>query len=472
MDDHPIESAKDAILKLIHGVENPFKKEEKEDSDAMDKDYNSANGQKNAEPAEAKAGAQSRQDLSEDNAEEGDEQQIDVGDAVKENEVSNKSSAVDNADDEDSKDSQEDNKESGEKTEKSQHPIFLEMMKKSENKGPEPKPEPRKGVVDTLKDDHKKVKGLFKEFSRSDSMQEKFELGNTITRELTIHSKLEEEIVYKAVKSLTNEQGAILEGYEEHFIVDSLILEIRSFTSVDETYQAKMKVLTDLVEHHIKEEEHSILPKVKDYPEQDELTEEFNERRDGLQATEDLWPELSINGDNSKKSSKKPADRAKAKPGVKAKPAAKAKAKPAAKAKAKPAAKAKAKPAAKAKAKPAAKAKAKPAAKAKAKPAVKAKAKPAVKAKTGGNKAAKPATKTKSAKSNKVVAKKVITKKATAKKPVAAKKTATTAKAKVKAKTATKAKAGVGAKAKPPAKAKVQQKSTAAGKKSAGRKSR
>ncbi len=365
MDDHPIESAKDAILKLIHGVENPFRKEEKEDSDATDKEQNSREDDKADDSA-----PQSRQNKEHGDSVEGDQDQKDGGDSDQGRE-----------EDSEKEDSQ---------------PTVMELMPKLERKAKapkEPKPEVKKGVVDTLKDDHKRVRGLFKEFARSDSMQEKFELGNTITRELTIHSKLEEEIVYKAVKSLSNEQGHVLEGYEEHFIVDNLILEIRSFTSVDDIYEAKMKVLTDVVEHHVKEEEHSILPKVKDYPEQDELTEEFNQRRVELQATEDLWPELSVNGNNSKTSLKakaKPAAKAKAKPAAKAKakPAAKAKAKPAAKAKAKPAAKVKAKPAAKVKAKPAAKVKAKPAARAKAKPAAKVKAKPAAK-KTGAKGAVK-----------------------------------------------------------------------------------
>jgi hemerythrin-like domain-containing protein len=78
-----------------------------------------------------------------------------------------------------------------------------------------------------------------------------------VFEELSIHEQIEEEIFYPAVRDGASKEGVeiVLEGYQEHHVVDVLIKELKATDVEDETYDAKFKVLTENVEHHIEEEE-------------------------------------------------------------------------------------------------------------------------------------------------------------------------------------------------------------------------
>lgn len=110
-----------------------------------------------------------------------------------------------------------------------------------------------------LKQDHDKVKGLFREYEEAGdrAYRTKERIANTVFEELTIHEQVEEEIFYPAVRDGASKGGVeiVLEGYEEHHVVDFLIGELKAIGFKDETYDAKFKVLTENVEHHIEEEE-------------------------------------------------------------------------------------------------------------------------------------------------------------------------------------------------------------------------
>lgn len=75
--------------------------------------------------------------------------------------------------------------------------------------------------------------------------------------ELAIHEQIEEEIFYPAVREGASKEGVeiVLEGYEEHHVMDVLQEELKAASVEDENYDAKFKVLTENVEHHIEEEE-------------------------------------------------------------------------------------------------------------------------------------------------------------------------------------------------------------------------
>jgi len=110
-----------------------------------------------------------------------------------------------------------------------------------------------------LKEDHKKVKDLFRQFESTGerAYQKKQELAEKIFRELEVHTSLEEEIFYPAVRESSDKEGKelIAEAYEEHRIVKQLIEELQDLDAKDETYNAKFKVLIENVEHHVQEEE-------------------------------------------------------------------------------------------------------------------------------------------------------------------------------------------------------------------------
>jgi hemerythrin-like domain-containing protein len=119
-------------------------------------------------------------------------------------------------------------------------------------------------AVKLLKDDHQKVKKLFREFeSQGDKAhQGKQKIVNQACHELEVHSKLEEQIFYPAVQAKADEEGKemVLEGIEEHHVVDMLIKELRALEPQDDEFDAKFKVLTENVEHHIEEEEGELFP--------------------------------------------------------------------------------------------------------------------------------------------------------------------------------------------------------------------
>src|SRR4051794_36852363 len=113
-------------------------------------------------------------------------------------------------------------------------------------------------AVAMLKADHKKVKGIFREFESAGerAYRKKQQLAEQAFLELEVHSKLEEEIFYPAARSSDKDLVDVVdEGLEEHHVVDVLIGELRQMQPEDERYDPKFKVLTENVEHHIEEEE-------------------------------------------------------------------------------------------------------------------------------------------------------------------------------------------------------------------------
>ena len=114
--------------------------------------------------------------------------------------------------------------------------------------------------ISMLKEDHQKVKGLFQRFEMADE-KEKGELFKEIFKELEIHTKLEEEIFYPAMREVESEM--IAEAYEEHNIVDFILGGMKKVKPSDESYEAKFMTLKENVEHHIQEEEGELFPKAE-----------------------------------------------------------------------------------------------------------------------------------------------------------------------------------------------------------------
>jgi hemerythrin superfamily protein len=118
------------------------------------------------------------------------------------------------------------------------------------------------GVVAMLKEDHEKVKELFEEFESAEG-RERAEIAATAILELEVHAELEEKLIYPAIRQEIEEDDLMNEAIEEHHLVHILIKELKKLKPNDETFQAKFKVLGELVKHHIKEEEGEMLPKAE-----------------------------------------------------------------------------------------------------------------------------------------------------------------------------------------------------------------
>jgi hemerythrin superfamily protein len=117
-----------------------------------------------------------------------------------------------------------------------------------------------------LEQDHEEVEGLFKKFEEAgdNATKTKQDLADKIIEELTIHTEIEEEIFYPAVKSGVEEaEDEVLEAVEEHHVAETLIEEIKGLTSEDEEFDAKVTVLIESVRHHKDEEENEMFPKVR-----------------------------------------------------------------------------------------------------------------------------------------------------------------------------------------------------------------
>lgn len=105
-----------------------------------------------------------------------------------------------------------------------------------------------------LKADHRKVEELFETYENSKSKSAKAKLAQQICMELTIHATIEEEIFYPAVKGHV-EDDMLDEAYVEHDGAKVLIGELLAGTPDDDFYDAKVKVLSEEIKHHVKEEE-------------------------------------------------------------------------------------------------------------------------------------------------------------------------------------------------------------------------
>ena len=105
------------------------------------------------------------------------------------------------------------------------------------------------GVVNMLKADHKKVKGLFKQFESAEG-RERGAIAKTTIQELEIHADLEETLIYPAIRKEIDEKDMMNEAVEEHHLVHVLIKQLKKLQPRDETFQAKFTVLGELVNHH------------------------------------------------------------------------------------------------------------------------------------------------------------------------------------------------------------------------------
>ncbi len=111
--------------------------------------------------------------------------------------------------------------------------------------------------------DHKAVSLLFEQYESAKSSTKKKALVSQICTELTVHAQIEEEIFYPQLKEALKDKGLIPEAIVEHATLKELIAQIEDGEPDDEMYDAKVKVLSEYVKHHVKEEQNEMFPKAK-----------------------------------------------------------------------------------------------------------------------------------------------------------------------------------------------------------------
>ena len=123
-------------------------------------------------------------------------------------------------------------------------------------------------AITMLLKDHTLVKKFFVQAkTASKQVAAKVSIFNQIKAALEVHAAIEEEIFYPPVKQARSKhlKDEVREGYEEHKQIKSLLAQIASITPADETYDMKIKVLMEDVEHHVKDEEGEMFPDAKKF---------------------------------------------------------------------------------------------------------------------------------------------------------------------------------------------------------------
>ena len=125
-----------------------------------------------------------------------------------------------------------------------------------------------KDALQLLMAEHREVKAMFQQYQQladaGGKGDERMLLASQICVALTLHTQVEEEILYPAARTvLTRDEDIVDEAYVEHAGAKSLIAQIKTMTSDQPLFDAKVKVLGEYIDHHVKEEENEFFPKLR-----------------------------------------------------------------------------------------------------------------------------------------------------------------------------------------------------------------
>jgi hemerythrin superfamily protein len=124
------------------------------------------------------------------------------------------------------------------------------------------KPAPKDAIA-LLKADHEAVSQLFAEYEKTRSVSNKKALVAEICTSLTVHAQIEEEIFYPAVRAALKDRLLVPEATVEHAGIKDLIAQLQNVEPDGEMYDARVKVLSEYVKHHVKEEQTEMFTKAK-----------------------------------------------------------------------------------------------------------------------------------------------------------------------------------------------------------------
>ena len=145
-------------------------------------------------------------------------------------------------------------------------------------------------ATDLLKRQHREVKALFKKLEGTDNPRMRRQLMTEVARNLEAHTLIEEEMFYPAVRGLETQKAEemVLEAYEEHHVVKLVLADLPRVNPEDERFEAKMTVLSELVEHHVQEEEKEMFKLAQKLGKQElaDLGERMQARADELKGEE------------------------------------------------------------------------------------------------------------------------------------------------------------------------------------------
>jgi hemerythrin superfamily protein len=126
-------------------------------------------------------------------------------------------------------------------------------------------------ALEVLKQDHQKVKGLFKEATGSPDQSKRKELFDKIDTELEIHAHIEETVFYPALETHEELKDLVAKALEEHQEVKIMLEELEELGSESHDFGSKLQELIESVEHHVEEEEGEMFPKVREVFDESQL---------------------------------------------------------------------------------------------------------------------------------------------------------------------------------------------------------
>jgi hemerythrin-like domain-containing protein len=118
-------------------------------------------------------------------------------------------------------------------------------------------------ATDLLERQHREVKALFKRLEKNEGARTRSQLLDEIAKNLAAHMVIEQEIFYPACARVLEDKSIVAEAFEEHGIASMQLKRVLAVRGRDTTFEAKAKVLRDLVEHHIDEEEKELFKKIR-----------------------------------------------------------------------------------------------------------------------------------------------------------------------------------------------------------------
>jgi hemerythrin superfamily protein len=117
-------------------------------------------------------------------------------------------------------------------------------------------------AIEMLVEQHQEVDELFEKIESAKQPQKKWALFEEIADKLAVHATIEERHFYPAVKARRTED-ILLESLEEHLAIKRVLADVLALDGIDDTFDAKLAVLKETVQHHVKEEQDDLFPKVK-----------------------------------------------------------------------------------------------------------------------------------------------------------------------------------------------------------------
>lgn len=159
-------------------------------------------------------------------------------------------------------------------------------------------------VFDMLKKDHAKVKSLFEQFEETKDSRTKERIIKETLNELDVHAKLEETLIYPAIRAQIDDEDIMDEALEEHHVAHTLMNELKRMSPGDDRYKAKFTVLGESIKHHIKEEEDHMFPEAEKVDvDWEKLGQKAMERKEALLANKNTGAQQPTNKKKGKATS-------------------------------------------------------------------------------------------------------------------------------------------------------------------------